>query len=309
LQQKFLVLTRAFLFSNLFIAVCAFVMTGETLVFYTTSLLYNLLPLRHGVSPWTTLVFVAAGTLFAYNIHWLLGIGSSHDSERLSWTRKYRTPLVIISLLALGLAAFAFLNLRWAWLFVLPAVLVTGMYTLPKVDAFRALRAFAYGKTMLLALSWTYVTTAMPVLVAGAPLGLDLLFFMMGRFFLVYAICLLFDHRDVEADLSEGLTTLPARISETQLKAIFFSSVFLSMIFMTLSVFPAFHFQNLKSENLLLAFRLLPALLLSKLYKRATNPLSPTPHPLPPIASYLLFYGILDGLMMLSGILSLALAF
>jgi 4-hydroxybenzoate polyprenyltransferase len=302
LKQKLLVLTRAFLFSNLFIAVCALVMTGETLAFYTKSLLYDLFPFRNSVSPWMILVFVAAGTLFAYNIHWLLGIGSSHDSERLSWTRQHRTPLVVVSLIALCLAVFAFLYLRWAWLFVLPAVLVTGMYTLPKVDAFRALRPFAYGKTMLLALSWTYVTTAMPVLVAGAPLGLDLLFFMMGRFFLVYAICLLFDHRDVEADLSEGLTTLPARISETLLKAIFFSSIFLSMLFMFLSVFPAFYFQNLKSEILLLAFRLLPAVLLAFLYKRATSSL-------PPPTSSIFYYGILDGLMMLCGILSLALAF
>jgi hypothetical protein len=87
-------------------------------------------------------------------------------------------------------------------------------------------------------------------------------------------------------------------------------------LFMILSLHPTFHFSPLTlvprhagSHFPLLLARLLPPLLLSMLYTRSISHYPPptTYHQLP--TTDLLFYGILDGLMMLSSLLSILMAF
>jgi 4-hydroxybenzoate polyprenyltransferase len=287
-------MVRFLLYSNLFIALCAGMMTWESLHFFTND---------HPNGTQRLLIgFIAASTLLTYNVHWLLSLRSNHDNPRIHWTRHHRGLMIAMALIALPVIMATGWPLRAHWPFLLPAIGVTAIYSLPKTRLFDSLKLKVIAKTSVLALSWTYITTLMPVWMAGGQLTHELVHFTLGRLFLVYHICLLFDHRDVEQDLREGITTLPARISDTQLKMIFFCSIALSILFMLFSFDPVFHFSLLSSKILLLVSRLLPPLLLALLYKRSTYPLHPTP-------SDILFYGILDGIMMLSALISIMIAF
>jgi hypothetical protein len=294
-------MVRFLLYGNLFIALCAGMMTWESLHFFT------------GAPPngthWLLIGLIAASTLFIYNVHWLLSLRSNHDTPRIHWTRRNRGLMIVMALAALAGMIAAGWPLRAHWPYLLPAIGVTAIYSLPKTRLFDSLKLKVIAKTSVLALSWTYITTLMPVWMAGGQFSDGLLFFTLGRLFLVYPICLLFDHRDVEQDLRDGISTLPARISDTQLKMIFFCSIALSMPFMSFSIAPAFHFSNLTSDIPLLLARLLPPLVLAMLYTRSIShhPLPTTYHPLP--TTDLIFYGMLDGLMALSALLSMLTAF
>ena len=39
-------------------------------------------------------LFIAASTLFIYNVHWLLSLRSNHDTPRIHWTRRNRGLMI-----------------------------------------------------------------------------------------------------------------------------------------------------------------------------------------------------------------------
>jgi 4-hydroxybenzoate polyprenyltransferase len=285
-------LTRFFLYSNLLIALCAMTMTWETLYFFTP-----------GLRPETAslLMFVGLACLGAYGLHWLLSLTHTHPTARINWTRKHFRLMMTVTIGSLLGAMILFWSFRQHWLPVLPAAGLTLIYILPKVDRFRGLRSLAFGKTFLLATTWTYITSIMPLLIREVPLEGPWLWFTLGRFFLVYTICLLFDHRDVEQDLRDGLSTLPARINENQLTFIFFASLALCVFCMILShrlanssLFTPGH----PSNTSVLLFRISSPFILAFLFKKAIRS-----------NDDFLYYGILDFLMMFSGLLSFGMAF
>jgi 4-hydroxybenzoate polyprenyltransferase len=102
---------------------------------------------------------------------------------------------------------------------------------------------------------------------------------------------MLFDYRDREEDLEQGLTTLPARISTKTLGILFYIIVTLFFSTTLLLLNTGFLF----SEILVL---LIPGFILAFLYPRAKRNFSDH-----------LYYFILDGLMMLSALLSILMAF
>ena len=92
---------------------------------------------------------------------------------------------------------------------LLPGILLTFLYSAPKLPQkiFRGLRRIAIGKTLYLAFVWVYVTTVLPIIVAGARWHPSFIFFTASRFFFVYACCLIFDYRDREDDRTAGIVS------------------------------------------------------------------------------------------------------
>jgi 4-hydroxybenzoate polyprenyltransferase len=285
-------LTRFFLYSNLLIALCAMTMTWETLYFYTPGRARDAVPL---------LLFVGLSSLAAYGIHWLLSLTHLHPTPRIQWTRSNFRLMMTVTTASLAGTVVMFWPYRYHWIPVLPAAGLTLIYILPKVDRFRSLRSIAFGKTFLLATTWTYITSVMPLLIQDIPVDGPSLWFTLGRFFLVYTICLLFDHRDVEQDLREGITTLPARISEHQLTLIFFASlaacIFCMVLSLRLSV-PDGNTLGTATSVWVLLSRLASPIILVLIFRKAIRS-----------DDDFLYYGILDFLMMFSALLSFGMAF
>lgn len=228
--------------------------------------------------------FVFFSTLCSYNFHWYLTPGTIHSSERIAWgLRRRKLQLIGCAAGAIGAAWFA-IPLLEHWLPITGAALLTFLYSAPKIPhpAFRWLRKIAVGKTIFLAAVWMYVTTLMPVLVADEIHAPGVLYLVVYRFFLIYAICILFDYRDREDDRKDGIRSLITILPDPQLDKLYYGSVLIAAIFALVLDVPLY----------VLCTLLIPVAITAVIKRYSET------H-----TSDYVYYFYLDGLMMLSAVL------
>ena len=271
-------ITRFFVYSNLFIAVCALLMINQT---------YDLL--LHSPPDKYLLGFVFSATICSYSFHWYLTSESLVASPRIDWLKKNRNfHLVLFMIGLIGSAVFFFCLLpHWYWLLV--SAVITFLYSAPKIPHpyFRALRKVAIGKTIFLALVWMYVTTILPVIIAGALFTIPILLFLISRFFFIYAICIMFDFRDRADDQAAGIRSMITWFTEKGVNRLFF---FALLIFAICTALLASYGFSATTIVLLLV----PGIIAAVVYEYSKTNFS----------DYL-YYLILDGLMMFSALLML----
>jgi hypothetical protein len=173
-----------FVFSSLYIAICAVVM-----IWQTSWLLLGSSP------PGRLLGFVFFATICSYNFHWYLTPRSAEPSYRVLWTHHHKTLHFVLYLTGLVGSGVYFLYLL-AWFPALCfAVLLTFLYSAPKLPwpIFRQLQKIAIGKTLFLASVWVYVTTVLPLIIQDAKWHPSFVLFVASRFFFIYSLCILFD--------------------------------------------------------------------------------------------------------------------
>ena len=269
-----------FVFSSLYIALCAVLMVYQAW--------HMFLP---GAVNTSLLLFVFFSTMCSYNFHWYLTTHSATGSERLQWAVKNKTLHFILYLAGLIGSGFFFFMLREHWYWIAIGAFVTFLYSAPKLPQrmFSLLRKIAVGKTLYLAFVWMYVTTVLPFVMSGAPWRIEFTWFVLGRFFLIYAICIPFDYRDREDDKSDGIRSMITLFDESGIDKIFALSILLFGIFTLLLLFGGF-------SILQVALLLVPGILMAALYDYSKRHFS----------DYF-YYFVLDGLMMLSALLMLIL--
>ncbi len=214
-------LFRFIIFSSLFIAMCSVLMV------YQTQYLFNI-P-GPGISFY---LFVFFSTVCSYNLHWFLTSHSVKPSQRIQWAQKYKhihLVLFLVGLLGSGIFFFALIQ-HWYWLLL--GAFITFLYTAPKLPHkhFIELKKIAIGKTIFLSMVWTYVTTALPLLVTFSNFTTDAWLFIISRFFLIYAICILFDYRDRLDDKMDGIRSLITYLEEKGIDKLFYFSLILFAI-------------------------------------------------------------------------------
>ena len=264
-----------FLFTSLFVSCCAVVMVYQT---------YALI-IHRPVNIYLA-AFVFFSTVCSYNFHWALTPHSLAPSHRLKWDENHKNYHLLLSI-AGGMGALVFFfPLKEKWFFIAPSVILTFLYSAPKMSSpfFQLLKKIAIGKTIFLALVWAYVTAAIPVLIEDA-LSPKAILFGTGQFFFIYAICVLFDFRDREDDKADGIRSMITYFTERGIDILFTISV---AIFIMIVLWLKYH--GIEWINML--FLLIPAIILLALYKYSKRNFS----------DYL-YYFVLDGLMMLSGLL------
>lgn len=282
LTAAFRAITDFFLFSSCYTALVATVMVTQT------SLL-----LLHEPAPPSLLALVFFATLSSYNFHWYLSVPPGHDSDITEWNRLH--PNLHILLFAIGTAGALWMgwNYREHCLALSPAVILTFLYSAPKIPwgPFYRLKDWAYGKTIYLAMVWMYVTSILPIfLMHRIPEGWHTAYFA-GRFLLIYAICILFDLRDREADIREGIKSMITYFSPANVRKLFFASLLLSSVAHCLLYTKGF-------SLLSIGCFLVPILITGSVYRAAQQ-----------TRSDYYYYGFLDGLMMLSALLTFFLPF
>ena len=132
-----------------------------------------------------------------------------------------------------------------------------------------------------------YVTTALPVIVSGAAWKTDIVLFALSRFFLIYSICIIFDYRDREDDKNDGVKSMITWLGEKGINGLFI----ISLSGFAITTIALYHYQYSFSTILVL---LIPGVIVAALYNYAKKNFS----------DYLYYY-VLDGLMMFSGLLML----
>jgi len=270
-----------FVFSSLYIAICAVLMV------YQTCLLFSI--------PFSFLLagFVFSGSVCSYNFHWYLTPPQvEQPSEKEVWNFSNKTIHLALFIAGLtGSAVFSILLIEhWFWLAI--TAFVTFLYSAPKIahPVFSYLKKVAIGKTIFLAFAWMHVTTLLPIIMNSKTLHLEHIWFVVNRFFFIYAICILFDYRDVEQDKQAGIRSLITYLNDKGVDRLFWGSI--ALVFLT-SLLLLNHFSTAEIIALFV-----PTIILSLLY-----------YPSKKNFSDYLYYFILDGLMMLSAPLLLLIKF
>ncbi len=268
-----------FIYSNLFIAICAGVM-----VFQSCQLLLNNNPTIYFIG------FVFFASICSYSFHWYLTpTDSETKTSRIKWLNRHKQVHFIFFFISLAGVLFSgfYLIEHWPWLLL--AAFITFLYSAPKIPlpVFRKLRKYALAKTLILALAWMYVTTILPLQVSEQPWRNDFFLFAVSRFLLIYAICILFDFRDREYDRSIGIRSLITWLPEKQINRLFMVTIFLFVLFTIGLVFSGY-------DSFLIFLLLTPGFIVAGLFNYAKKN-----------DSDMLYYFVLDGLMAFSSVLTL----
>jgi len=267
-----------FVFSSLYLAICAVVMIWQTF-----RLLLGTTP------PGRLLGFVFFATICSYNFHWYLTPRSAEPSYRVVWTHHHKTLHFVLYLTGLVGAGVYFLYLL-PWFFALCfAGFLTFLYSAPKLPwpIFRRLQHIAIGKTIFLAFVWVYVTTVLPLIIEGAQWHPSYVLFTASRLFFIYALCIIFDYRDREDDRTQGIKSIITILDDKGIDRVFWASLilfFLTSFALSIYHFPAFYIFLL----------IIPGFILGGLYRESKRS-----------TSDYLYYILLDGLVMFSGLLML----
>ncbi|MBI1779764.1 MAG: UbiA family prenyltransferase [Sphingobacteriales bacterium] len=272
-------ITNVFLFSSAFITLCALAMVAQTADLFQ---LQNLNPFYF--------FFTAGGTMASYNLHWYLTDTnvSNEISERYTWTHTHKQLLLPFAGIGMLMSLISFYFLIHYWLWIITGAIVAGLYTAPKIPGKVStfLRKIAIAKTIYLALAWTYVTAVLPLIISRQHINFHSIAFILHRYFFIYALCILFDYRDRDEDIGQGIRSLITMLNEKGIKVLFYVSL-VSGILMAL------FFYGIYSPSLKGILLCIPLLILAMLYnsiKKNKN-------------DYLYYFAI-DGLMLLSFLLT-----
>lgn len=268
-------------FSSLYVAICSVVM-----IWQTSRLLTDTLPSIR------LLGFVFFATICSYNFHWFLTPRTAGPSRRVLWTQHHKALHFVLYLTGAVGAIVYFFYLTHYILAIGLAGLLTFLYSAPKLPYryFHRLRSIAIGKTFFLSFVWVYVTAVLPVIMAWPARTAwpgSFCWYILGRFFLIYACCLIFDFRDREDDRAEGIVSMVTKLNEKNIDWLFI----ISMVCFTVSTFALYFYQY---PILYIFLLLVPGIILAFLYPVTKRNYS----------DYL-YYVVLDGIVMLSGLLML----
>ncbi|MCO4293476.1 UbiA family prenyltransferase [Solitalea sp. MAHUQ-68] len=224
-----------FVFGNFWVALCA---AAQGMLTY---LLVEQQPSKYIIS----VLFLA--TFFIYNIRIVLNYSTilknkdRYTSNRMRCVSKhvklirfltYGSVLLLLPLIPLihinsllSLAVTAFL----AFAYSLPILKTKG----------GGLRQIPAAKTFLISLIWASCTVLVPILDSGAQLSyLDIVLLFTKRFILVFCLAVIFDIRDIEADLSNGLKTIANVLGPAKAKMLCYVLIIAHSLLITLYDLP-----------------------------------------------------------------------
>ncbi|MET0465105.1 MAG: hypothetical protein ABW007_18210 [Chitinophagaceae bacterium] len=242
-----------------------------------------------GISvPFNLLAFAGLATISSYSFHWYLTpVLPTDRNDRAAWLEDHRTVHAWLFMIGTAGAAFYGFQLLEHWTWLLFAAGITFLYSAPKIPHpwFTSLRKIAIGKTIFLAGVWMFVTTILPLGISGRQWQPAFTLFCISRFFLIYAICILFDYRDREHDITLGIRSLITWMNERNIDRLFFLSI-------TTFVIASISLSRYGQPATSVASIIIPGIITTLLYSYAKNN-----------TSDIVYYFILDGLMCFSAIL------
>jgi 4-hydroxybenzoate polyprenyltransferase len=247
--------------------------------------------------PYIAVVFFA--TLSVYNIHRLVSVRShpeALDTEKHQWVRDHTATFYVVMAVATAGLLLSLQYLSWQILVVLfPLGLVTFLYSASiqrKLLYPLKFRQLPYVKIFAISIVWALTTTAIPIHLSD----FDWTWLEMGghvfeRSLFVFALTLPFDARDMQSDAADGLITIPIRIGAEK------SYQLASSIMVVFMAWCAIKYGMMGSLHLVGAFLISGSFTFIVLTSQKFRSL---PH---------YHYGILDGMMLLQGIIVIVTAF
>jgi hypothetical protein len=258
-----------------FAAFCAVALCFETT---------HLLGLGHDIYLYA---FVFFATLGSYNFHLLMGAWYAQGGSIRMLLKQHQMATGFV--VAAGVALLCLAPQLWhLWPYLLVAAIATACYSLVllPIAALAPLRRAGFAKTLLLALTWTFVTALLPLQNhAGSLHSVDIVL-LLQRFFLMLQLCLLFDLRDTSIDKIKGLHSLATDMAPAAIQRLFYV---LAGAYLLASGVVAFWLQQYAVFTACLCVQL------------AINALCRVPLPR---RGYFYYYFLVDGIMLLSALLA-----
>ncbi|WP_372769158.1 hypothetical protein [Lutibacter sp.] len=201
-----------YIFSNIHVALAGFSITKITLI-------------NFGIEGRLTPFFVAFSILLVYNFIRYYEI----KKQGLNWLKSWFfenfnkiTMLSILSILGLGyISFFADFNLK-SFFILFPFAFMTLFYAIPlfKIGKLEvSFRNFPVIKIFSITVAWAGISVFFPLYEADYQFTSEVFLEFIQRFFILLAITIPFDIRDVEAD-SKELKTLPQILGITNSKVL-----------------------------------------------------------------------------------------
>ena len=266
---------------SIFIALCAVGLC------YQTSLILN----THNNFALYGLVFFS--TICSYNFYWLLS--KFYFTERkihVSFVHAHLSFIVLFT--ASFLCTLYFLNkVNYLIPYVLVGVAFTILYSLPlwPVKFTKIVQKIGFFKTVLLAFTWTYITTILPAVNLLQTSFNPVMVLFLARFCFMLLLCIIFDKRDITVDKSNGFHSLATDTPTKTLNSII-NAVFILYLIMGLLL--RYHFND---KPQMFAF-LITGGFVWWVYTLSLKK-----------QGYLFYYFLVDGLMLVSATLTLIAGF
>ncbi len=268
--------------TNLFISSAALLLTVET------QIQLGIAPQWH---PYLFIIFFA--TMFEYNFHRLVTIiirKEALQNEKNKWIREHLYlfyGVVLVSVL--GFVVAIFLAKIKVLMALAPIAAITVFYSFPlfkKRNFIFRLREIPLLKIFLIAFVWSAVTILLPVIHSELQFERSELWWMfIERFVFVFAITIPFDIRDMAVDRLSGIHTIPLMLGAKRASHIAVAGL---LVFMLLAVF---HYRGEDRWYILAAFIITAIITLYFITNKKLQ------------GSKYYYYGLLDGTMVLQGVL------
>ncbi|HRD57181.1 MAG TPA: hypothetical protein PK504_03990 [Ferruginibacter sp.] len=259
---------------SVFIAFCAVALCYQT---------YTLLHLQHNNAVYW---FIFFSTLSSYNFYWLISKYSFSSKTNLEqFVKRNISYLIFFICAAIGML-WATFYIWHTWHFILIAILLTLIYSMPlwPFTFAKGLRKLGFLKTTLLAFTWSYVTVCIPAFVDGTTDMMAINILLLARFFFMLMLCAIFDMRDMQMDKIRSLRSLATDVSKKALNSFMLLSF---ILYMAAGMLVRYHF----NDNLQLAAFVITGLVVWYVYKLSSkNP------------GYIFYYFVVDGLMLFSAL-------
>ena len=266
---------RFILSHSIFISVCAI-----ALVFQTGVLLHITIPV-----PLYSFTFFA--TLCSYNFYWLLSSWALTKQHPAVFIRSHVTNIILFTVAGIGLliSLYHLANILSA---VATALLLTILYAIPLMPFkfLRFTRKAGVLKTVVLAFTWTYVTVYLPYATAAKVDSSQLLMLFNNRFLFMLMLCIIFDARDEQVDKLRGLRSLATDVKPRILG------------YMMIAIFAAYIINGIVFRIYFKELSQLVAFLVSGIATATVYFLSLKKQ------GYYFYYFVVDGLMLLSAVLT-----
>jgi hypothetical protein len=238
-------------------------------------------------------IFMFFATLCTYNMHWFFTPNVLHDKERENWSIANKYILATISIISFVICAIILYRYLWHQIFfILPLAMAALIYTAPKIPiaALQPLQKLVVGKTLYLAVAWTYATVYLPIILHQQSLTSVQWQFVWHRFFLVFIICGLFDYKDKVEDTQGGIKSMIIKASVGLIATI-------GQVLLSMSILGAFRLvPDLHTIDAVLNF--VPLILLMFFFKRSMQSTNET-----------WYYFVVDGLLFINGFIYLLMLF
>ena len=266
---------------SIFIAFCALGLCYQTALVLHTQNNYNL----YG--------FIFFSTICSYNFYWLLSKFYFTDRRiHLAFIKAHFSFLLLFIISFLGAIFFLF-QVSYLIPYVLVGVGLTLLYSLPlwPFPFAKKLQKIGFFKTVLLAFTWSYITTILPSVSLLQNSFVPVIVLFLARFCFMLLLCIIFDKRDISVDKSHGLHSLATDTPDKILNSIIYA-VFILYLMMGLLL--RYHFND---KPQMFAF-LITGGFVWWVYTLSLKK-----------QGYLFYYFLVDGLMLVSATLTLIAGF